>query len=109
MSEIITGMTGTGQSGPARLTFDLDADICVVGGGLAGLTTALEAARLGASVVVLEGRHIGWGASGCMIGTVMPGYDLALKDLIARIGLEDAKELWALSKEGTEYVRGHAT
>src|SRR5277367_2933187 len=93
----------------SRLSFDLDADICVVGAGLAGMTVALEAARLGASVVVLEGRHVGWGASGSLLGTVMPGYGLALKDLIARIGLEDAKELWDLSKEGAEYVRAQAT
>src|SRR5579871_1079659 len=106
MNEKFTGMNG--ETAPARLTFDLDADICVVGGGIAGLTVALESARLGASVVVLEGRNIGWGASGCMIGTVMPGYDLAIKDLIARIGLDAARELWALSKEGAEYVRAHA-
>ena len=37
----------------ARLTNDLDVDICVVGAGLAGLTVALEAARMGASVAVL--------------------------------------------------------
>ena len=56
-----------------RLTFDLDVDICVVGAGLAGLTVALEAARLGASVAVLEGRHVGWNASGNNLGTVIPG------------------------------------
>jgi glycine/D-amino acid oxidase-like deaminating enzyme len=109
MNEQFKGMTGQAETAPARLTFDLDADICVVGGGLAGLTVALESARLGASVVVLEGRNIGWGASGHMVGTVMPGYDLATKDLIARIGLESARELWALSKEGAEYVRTQAT
>src|ERR1700690_486846 len=109
MSDILTGDTGVGDATRARLTFDLDADICVVGAGLAGLTVALEAARLGASVFVLEGRHVGWGASGSLLGTVMPGYGLALKDLIARIGLEDAKELWDLSKEGAEYVRAQAT
>jgi glycine/D-amino acid oxidase-like deaminating enzyme len=109
MSDILTGDPGVGDATRARLTFDLDADICVVGAGLAGLTVALEAARLGASVVVLEGRHVGWGASGSLLGTVMPGYGLALKDLIARIGLEDAKELWDLSKEGAEYVRAQAT
>jgi glycine/D-amino acid oxidase-like deaminating enzyme len=108
MSELLTGDTGVGDASRARLTFDVDADICVIGGGLAGLTVALEAARLGASVVVLEGRHIGWGASGGMLGTVMPGYDLALKDLIGRIGIEDAKELWELSKQGAEYVRAQA-
>ena len=62
----------------SRLSFDLDVDICVVGAGLAGLTVGLEAARLGASVAVLEGRHVGWNASGHQLGTVMPGYGLAL-------------------------------
>jgi glycine/D-amino acid oxidase-like deaminating enzyme len=93
----------------ARLTFDLDVDICVVGAGLAGLTVGLEAARLGASVAILEGRHVGWGASGRTLGTVMPGYGLSIKELIARVGFEDARELWALSREGAEYVRAHAT
>src|SRR5271154_4633321 len=109
MSELLTGDGGLTDATRARLTFDVDADICVVGAGLAGLTVALEAARLGASVVVLEGRNVGWGASGGLLGTVMPGFSLVLKDLIARIGLEDAKELWDLSKEGAEYVRAQAT
>src|SRR6476620_7241199 len=92
-----------------RLSFDLDVDICVVGAGLAGLTVALEAARLGASVAVLEGRHVGWNASGHQLGTVMPGFGLSIADLIARIGIEDTRELWALSQQGVEYVRGLAT
>jgi glycine/D-amino acid oxidase-like deaminating enzyme len=93
----------------SRLTFDLDVDICVVGAGLAGLTVAREAARLGASVAVLEGRHVGWNASGNLLGTVMPGYGLPIGDLIARIGFEDTRELWALSKQGADYVRAAAT
>jgi glycine/D-amino acid oxidase-like deaminating enzyme len=93
----------------SRLAFDLDVDICVVGAGLAGLTVALEAARLGASVAVLEGRHIGWNASGHQLGTVMPGYSLPIGDLIARIGFEDTRELWSLSKQGADYVRANAT
>jgi glycine/D-amino acid oxidase-like deaminating enzyme len=92
-----------------RLSFDLDADICVVGAGLAGLTVALEAARLGANVAVLEGRQVGWNASGHQLGTVMPGYGLPIGDLIARVGFEDARELWALSKQGADYVRAQAT
>jgi glycine/D-amino acid oxidase-like deaminating enzyme len=93
----------------ARLSFDLDVDIAVVGAGLAGLTVALEAARLGASVAVLEGRHVGWNASGHQLGTVMPGYGLPIGELIARIGFEDTRELWALSREGAEYVRANAS
>jgi glycine/D-amino acid oxidase-like deaminating enzyme len=92
----------------SRLSFDLDVDICVVGAGLAGLTVAREAARLGASVAVLEGRHVGWNASGHQLGTVTPGYCLSIGELIARVGFEDARELWALSKEGADYVRATA-
>ena len=93
----------------ARLTFDLDVDICVVGAGLAGLTVAREAARLGASVAVLEGRHVGWNASGHTLGTVMPGFGVPLGDLIERIGFENTRELWALSRQGADYVRAAAT
>ncbi len=95
--------------GRSRLSFDLDVDICVVGAGLAGLTVALEAARLGASVAVLEGRHVGWNASGHHLGTVMPGFGLPIGELIARIGFEDARKLWSLSKQGAEYVRATAS
>jgi glycine/D-amino acid oxidase-like deaminating enzyme len=64
---------------------------------------------LGASVAVLEGRHVGWNASGHQLGTVMPGYGLPIGDLIARIGFEDTRELWSLSKQGAEYVRARAS
>src|SRR6266566_5566318 len=114
MSETSTSATTANDAaamlpGRSRLSFDLDVDICVVGAGRAGLTVALEAARLGASVAVLEGRHVGWNASGHHLGTVMPGYGLALSQLIERIGFEDARELWSLSKEGAEFVRANAS
>jgi len=110
MVEASTSRTN-GADGEARLrlSFDLDVDICIVGAGLAGLTVALEAARLGASIAVLEGRHVGWNASGHHLGTVMPGFGLPIADLIERVGLDDARELWALSREGADYVRSHAT
>jgi len=93
----------------SRLSFDLDVDIAVVGAGIAGLSVALEAARLVASVAVLEGRHIGWNASGHQLGTVMPGYALPIGELIARVGFEDTRELWLLSKQGAELVRANAS
>ena len=112
MSETSTSTTnGPDATGAvrSRLSFDLDVDICIVGAGLAGLTVALEAARMGASIAVLEGRHVGWNASGHHLGTVMPGFGLPVGELIERIGLEDARELWALSREGADYVRAAAT
>ncbi|NVN84717.1 MAG: FAD-binding oxidoreductase [Rhodopseudomonas sp.] len=92
-----------------RLSFNLDVDICVIGAGLAGLTVALEAARMGASVAVLEARQVGWNASGHQIGTVMPGFGVPIGDLIARIGFHDTRDLWSLAKLGMDYVRDLAT
>src|SRR5215475_7770224 len=113
MSETSTSAAdGAGDSAAlfrSRLAFDLDVDICVVGAGLAGLTVAREAARLGASVAVLEGRQVGWNASGHQLGTVLPGFGLPIADLIERVGFETTRELWSLSKQGVELIRALAT
>ena len=87
------------------LTFELDVDVCVVGAGLAGLTVALEVARRGWSVAVLETRRIAWNASGTNTGFVVPGFDADVQGLIEKVGLAHAKALWALSQDGSAYVR----
>jgi gamma-glutamylputrescine oxidase len=92
---------------PARpaLTGELDVEVCVVGGGLAGLTTAREVARSGWSVVLLEADRIAANASGRNTGFVLPGFAADAEKLIARLGFEQAKDLWALSQAGLDYVR----
>ncbi len=94
---------------PARarqpLTIDLDVDVCVVGGGLAGLTTAREVARRGWSVAVLEAEAVGSGASGRNCGFVLPGFAEEPAGIVSRVGLQHAKALWTLSERGLEYVR----
>jgi gamma-glutamylputrescine oxidase len=99
--------TATAVTAPARaaLTSDLDVDVCVVGAGLAGLTTAREIARSGWSVAVLESRRIAWNASGVNCGFALPGFAVPIGRIIERVGREHAKELWALSELGLEYVR----
>jgi gamma-glutamylputrescine oxidase len=88
-----------------RLTFDLDVDVCVIGAGLAGLTVARDVARRGWSVVVIEADRIANGATGRNSGFVMPGYAEDIDTMVERIGLDHAKELWALSRAGVERVR----
>jgi glycine/D-amino acid oxidase-like deaminating enzyme len=87
------------------LSGDLDVEVCVVGAGLAGLTTALELARRGWSVAVVEARRIAWNASGRNTGFVLPGFAQSIDAIVRRVGLDHAKALWALSEEGLEYVR----
>jgi gamma-glutamylputrescine oxidase len=99
--------TATARPPPERapLTADLDVDVCVVGAGLAGLTTAREIARSGWSVAVLEAGRIAWNASGQNCGFVLPGFGADIDGIVNRVGLRRAKDLWALSEAGLEYVR----
>ncbi|WP_155718096.1 NAD(P)/FAD-dependent oxidoreductase, partial [Pseudomonas fluorescens] len=55
------------------LEADLSADVCVIGGGFTGVNTAIELAQRGLSVVLLEARCIGWGASGRNGGQLIRG------------------------------------
>jgi gamma-glutamylputrescine oxidase len=87
------------------LGLDIDVDVCVVGGGLAGLTVAREVARRGWSVAVLEAKRLAWNASGRNCGFVLPGFAQSVERVVARVGLDHAKSLWALSEVGVNYVR----
>lgn len=89
----------------SRLNFDLDVEVCVIGAGLAGLTVAREVARRGWSVAVLEGGGVAQAASGRNTGFVLPGFSDGIDDMIERIGLDQTKQLWALSEQGLAYVR----
>jgi glycine/D-amino acid oxidase-like deaminating enzyme len=94
-----------GQPPPrAPLAGRLEVDACIVGGGLAGLTTALELARRGRKVCVLEARGIAWGASGRNGGFVSPGYSAGYDTIARAVGADDAKALHRLSIEGAQAV-----
>jgi glycine/D-amino acid oxidase-like deaminating enzyme len=89
----------------ASLRTELDVDVCVIGAGLAGLTATRELARRGWSVAVLEARRVASAASGRNTGFVLPGFAADPEAIIARVGREQARALWALSEAGAEYVR----
>ncbi|MGH6861156.1 MAG: NAD(P)/FAD-dependent oxidoreductase, partial [Phyllobacterium sp.] len=63
------------EAPPTRaLQETIDVDVCIVGGGYTGLTTALELARKGVAVTVLEARDIGFGGSGRNAGHCTPTF-----------------------------------
>ncbi|MEO3432609.1 FAD-binding oxidoreductase [Inquilinus sp. CAU 1745] len=86
------------------LDSDQAADVCIVGGGLAGLTAALDLARSGRQVIVLEAQRVAWGASGRNGGFVSPGYSASLDHIRRAVGPDDSAALMRLSIEGVGIV-----
>jgi gamma-glutamylputrescine oxidase len=83
----------------------LFADVCVVGGGIAGSSTALHLAQRGFKVVLLEAERIGWGASGRSGGQVIPGYGCDQATLDNLVGRDDAQRMWDISVEAIAVLR----
>ena len=79
--------------------------ICVVGGGLAGLATALSLAERGAETVLLEAGAIGDGASGRNGGMVSAGFARGSLDLARHFGKDRARRLHALSQAAMRRLR----
>jgi glycine/D-amino acid oxidase-like deaminating enzyme len=75
------------------LTESTSADVCIVGGGYAGLSTALHLAERGIRALVLEAREPGWGASGRNGGQVIPGLKYDPDEIIAMFGAERGQRL----------------
>jgi glycine/D-amino acid oxidase-like deaminating enzyme len=69
------------------------ADVCIVGGGFAGLSTALHLAERGIRALVLEAREPGWGASGRNGGQVIPGLKYDPDEIVAMFGAERGQRL----------------
>jgi len=82
------------------------ADVCIVGGGYTGLSSAIHLRKRGYSVVLLEANRIGWGASGRNGGHVGTGQRADQYTLEKLVGLEHAKALWGLGLEAVDTVSG---
>lgn len=89
----------------ATLQGEVQADVCVVGGGFTGLNTAIELAQRGLSVVLLEARRIGWGASGRNGGQLIRGVGHDLEQFTRVIGAEGVRDLKLMGIEAVELVR----
>lgn len=84
---------------------EANADVVVIGGGLAGLSAALHCAEAGLSVILLEANRIGWGASGRNGGQMIPGLRWGALELVERLGRERARDLLVLANSAGDLVR----
>ncbi|NWB28288.1 NAD(P)/FAD-dependent oxidoreductase [Pseudomonas gingeri] len=84
---------------------EVQADVCVVGGGFSGLNTAIELAERGLSVVLLEARRIGWGASGRNGGQLIRGVGHGLEQFTDVLGQDGVRQLKLMGLEAVDIVR----
>ncbi|AFU97865.2 NAD(P)/FAD-dependent oxidoreductase [Simiduia agarivorans] len=83
---------------------EVRADVCIIGGGYTGVSSALHLAEKGYKVVLLEANKLGWGASGRNGGHVGTGQRKEQEDLEQMLGMDTAKALWNLGLEAVETV-----
>lgn len=82
------------------------ADVCVVGGGYAGVSAALELRERGFDVVLLEAQRVGWGASGRNGGQVIVGYGDDGEQAIERqFAPADARRAWDITVEALQLLQ----
>ncbi len=103
--------TATAHAAPQhpRLQGRNRCDVAILGGGLTGLSAAIELAQAGYNVCVLEAHSVGWGASGRSGGQAIFGYGCDQHKIAAQIGLADSKKLFAWSLEGLRLIRERMT
>jgi len=90
----------------APLEGPVDADVCVVGGGIAGCSAALHLAERGLKVVLVEDNRVGWGASGRSGAQAIQGIASGQAKLDRLIGPAAARAVWDVSVEGLTLMRG---
>ena len=87
-----------------KLIGEYKSDICIIGGGLTGISSALNLAETGHSVTLVEGMRIGSGASGRNGGQIVRGYSSDIEATIKTVGRHKSSLLWSLAQEAIEEI-----
>lgn len=82
-----------------------EADVCVVGAGYTGLSTALFLAEAGFRVVVLEAATVGWGASGRNGGQMVNSFSRDLDHIERQTTPDHLNLLASMAFEGSQIIR----
>ncbi|MBP7369966.1 MAG: FAD-binding oxidoreductase, partial [Arenimonas sp.] len=92
---------------PERLALNgqVHADVCIVGAGYTGLSTALHLAEAGFKVVVLEAAKVGWGASGRNGGQIVHSYSRDIDVIESSYGKAVAEAMGKMAFEGARIIR----
>lgn len=87
-----------------RLEGDMEADVCIIGGGFAGVSAALSLVERGYGVVLLEARRVGFGASGRNGGQIGSGLRSGIREIERIAGRHNARLLWQMCEEAKAMI-----
>lgn len=96
--------TATAPSARPALAGDLDIDVCVIGGGLTGVSAALNLAERGYRVALIEQQRIGWGASGRNGGQICTAFSSGMGKIESALGRDDAQRVWNMAEEAKRII-----
>src|SRR5262245_38016806 len=83
---------------------EANADVCVIGPGYTGLSAALELARAGYKVIVLEAKTVGCGASGRNGGQICTGFSPGQARIEHQLGKDDARKCFAIAEQAKQLI-----
>ncbi|CAM2183349.1 gamma-glutamylputrescine oxidase [Paraburkholderia sacchari] len=83
----------------------LDADVCVIGAGLTGVSAALNLAERGYRVALLEASRVGWAASGRNGGQLIGGFACGMDTFAQFMNEDEVKQIWAMGLETLDIVK----
>ncbi|MBT5217332.1 MAG: FAD-binding oxidoreductase, partial [Gammaproteobacteria bacterium] len=82
----------------------LRTQVCIIGGGFTGINTAINLAKKGYEVIVIDAAKVGWGASGRNGGQLISGFTFSDK-IEKEMGEDIAQSVWELGAKSTDLVR----
>ncbi len=97
--------TANWQTDYPTLDGQIEVDVCIVGGGFSGVSTALNLAERGYKVALLEAHKISWGASGRNGGQLIRGIGHGAEQFRNAIGEEGVKSIFSMGLEAVNIVR----
>ena len=87
-----------------KLAGDIKVDVAIVGGGIAGISSAFFLGLRGYKVALVESEQIASAATGASSGTLFYGSETDFQESIKRYGIDSAKALFSETKSGIEFM-----
>lgn len=83
---------------------DLQVDICIVGGGMTGITAAYALTKAGLKVALLEANHLLGGTTGHTTAKITAQHDLIYDELITNMGKNNARLYYEANRAALEFI-----